>query len=155
MNLKSSWAINTFIWKRLAKKVNWVFWVTGSLLVLESNLAIPAYSSIFQLKKSLAKFLLVIVKSLTVLLIILLLGALPAQASFCKSVDTQKVCILSIERSAKKYWEYQVQLSVDRIVQPRTIYNCRKELWLQPNGQWTRFNGSSVNAVACSLFRHN
>jgi hypothetical protein len=152
MNLKSSWAINTFIWKRLAKKLNWVFWVTDSLLILGSNLALLAHFLIFQLKKSLANFFLVVVKSLTILLIIVFLVALPAQASFCKSIDTQKVCILSIERSAKNYWEYQVQLSVDRTVQPRTVYNCREKLWLQTNGQWIKFKDSSVNAVACSLF---
>jgi hypothetical protein len=132
-----------------------VFWVTDSLLILGSSLALPAYFSIFQLKKSLTSFLLVVVKSLAILLILAFLVALPAQAAFCKSIGTQKVCILSIERSAKNYWEYQVQLSVDRIVQPRTVYNCREKLWLQSNGQWTRFNSSSVNAVACSLFRHD
>lgn len=131
-----------------------MFWITDSLFIFGSILVLSTHFPIFQLKKSSAISLLGVVKSLTILLILVFLVALPAQASFCKSVDTKKVCILSIERSAKKYWEYQVQLSVDRIVQPLTVYNCREKLWLQPHGQWTKFNSSSVNAVACSLFRH-
>ncbi len=131
-----------------------MFWVIDSLLILGSSLTLPDHFPDFQLKKSLARFLVGVIKFLTSLLILVFLVALPAQASFCKSIDTQKVCIVSIERSAKNYWEYQVQLSVDRIVQPRTVYNCQKELWLQPNGQWQKFSDSSVHAVACNLFRH-
>jgi hypothetical protein len=79
--------------------------------------------------------------------------ALPVQASFCKSIANQKVCILRIDRSAKKYWEYQVQLSVNRVAQPVAIYNCLENWWLQPDGQWQKFANESVPAVACSLFR--
>jgi hypothetical protein len=93
------------------------------------------------------------IQYLTGLLILSLLVVPPAQASFCKSIASQKVCILSIDRSAKNYWEYRVQLTVDRIPQSSAVYDCRQQLWLPPHGQWTKFTDDSINAVACSLFR--
>ncbi len=130
-----------------------MFWVLDSLLIFGSSLILKACHLSFQSGKSIKRFSLVIGKCLISLLILIFLVTFPAQASFCKSVVTQKVCILSIDRSAKKYWEYQAQLMVDNIVQPRAVYNCRENLWLQPNGKWEKFADGSANAVACSLFR--
>ncbi len=125
--------------------------MSDSLLIFRLRPAVQI--SEFQTRKSLKRFLLTVVMYLTSLLILISLMALPAQASFCKSINNQKVCILRIDRSAKKYWEYQVQLSVDQVTQPVAIYNCLENWWLPPNGRWQKFTNESVSAMACSLFR--
>jgi hypothetical protein len=51
--------------------------------------------------------------------------ALPATAAQCQSIAGQEVCILNLRRSAKHYWEYWAQLSINGIKQPDRTYDCR------------------------------
>ncbi len=51
--------------------------------------------------------------------------ALPAEASFCRNSNNHLICILSIKRSAKNYWEYRAAVSVDGVKRPLEVYNCR------------------------------
>jgi hypothetical protein len=63
-----------------------------------------------------------------VLLLILYFSvALPAKASVCRNYDNHSICIISIKRSAKNYWEYRAAISVDKIKTPIEVYNCREE----------------------------
>ena len=41
------------------------------------------------------------------LLILFFTAAQPAVASFCRNYKENRICILSIKRSAKNYWEYR------------------------------------------------
>jgi hypothetical protein len=127
--------------------------VPDSLLVFRSHLTSQIHGKCIQFKKKLTGFSLGAVQCFTSLLIVIFLGALPAQASFCKNIEQQQVCILSIDRSAKNFWEYQVQLTVNHVTQPLAVYNCQEQQWRTPTGDWTAFTDDSVNAVACSLFR--
>ncbi|MFB2978793.1 hypothetical protein [Microseira sp. BLCC-F43] len=49
----------------------------------------------------------------------------PAQASFCRTSDRRVICIKSIKRSAKNYWEYRAVVSIDGVARPLEVYNCR------------------------------
>jgi len=70
-----------------------------------------------------------------VLLLILGLSvALPAKASVCRNCDNHRICILSIKRSAKNYWEYRAAISFDGIKTPIEVYNCRSEVKIQQDG---------------------
>jgi hypothetical protein len=51
--------------------------------------------------------------------------ALPATAAQCQSIAGQEVCILNLRRSAKHYWEYWAQLSLNGVKQPERTYDCR------------------------------
>jgi hypothetical protein len=153
MNSKSSWATNTSIWKQLQKKVKQVVAGPDSLTIWESSQTTAVTRERLQIGRSLQRFSPVALKCLTVLFMLVFLVALPAQASFCKSIAAQKVCILSIDRSAKNYWEYRVQLTIDQVIQPMAVYNCLQKSWLPPHGQWTKFTDDAVPAIACRLFR--
>ncbi|MEH2027585.1 MAG: hypothetical protein V7K62_29185 [Nostoc sp.] len=57
----------------------------------------------------------------------------PAFASVCRNYDDynglrlhHQICILSISRSAKNYWEYRATVSVDGVKRPTEVYNCRE-----------------------------
>lgn len=43
----------------------------------------------------------------------------------CRTVANHQVCVLSIKRSAKNFWDYRVQLQVDGKPHPQERYNCR------------------------------
>ncbi|MBR8830301.1 MAG: hypothetical protein N5P05_003396 [Chroococcopsis gigantea SAG 12.99] len=49
----------------------------------------------------------------------------PVMAAFCHSEDAHRVCIVSIKRSAKNYWQYQTEIAVDGVKKPIVVYNCR------------------------------
>lgn len=52
------------------------------------------------------------------------LASAPAQDN-CRIFTGHEVCITSIRRSAKSYWEYRTVVSVDGVKQPLELYNCR------------------------------
>jgi len=53
------------------------------------------------------------------------LASAPATADSCRNFGGHQVCISSIRRSAKSYWEYRTVVSVDGVKQPLELYNCR------------------------------
>jgi hypothetical protein len=70
------------------------------------------------------------VKCITLLLLLTLSFtiALPAEAAFCRNSNDRLICILSIKRSAKNYWEYRAAVSIDGVKRPLEVYNCRDSL---------------------------
>lgn len=94
-----------------------------------------------------------IVKLLCLVLICWLINPLPAEAEFCRQVDSQRICILSIKRSAKNYWQYQAVVSVDGIEQPFANYDCRDRLITEPDGNMAAFRSRPAGAFVCSLYR--
>jgi hypothetical protein len=78
--------------------------------------------------------------------------ALPAFASVCKNYDRHQICILSINRSAKNYWEYRAAVSVDRLKTPIEVYNCRQRVKIQQNGDILPFEQKSPGEMICSFF---
>lgn len=77
----------------------------------------------------------------------------PAIASFCHQINGHLICIVSIERSAKNYWEYRTVISVDGIEKPREIYNCRNQTKTQNNGKIVSFESDGVGELICRILK--
>lgn len=91
--------------------------------------------------------------ALVLLLIILFSVVLPAEASVCHNYDGHKICILSIKRSAKNYWEYRAAVSVDGLTRPIEVYNCRNRVKIQQDGTILPFGQSDSGELICSFFK--
>jgi hypothetical protein len=85
-------------------------------------------------------------------LLLFLARPLPVLALSCRSLNGELVCIQSLQRSAKKYWEYRVQLKINGLSQPVEIYDCRNQRRRSTQGQWQDFSHPKIDAFACSLF---
>jgi hypothetical protein len=85
------------------------------------------------------------------LLIVSLSVTLPALAKVCKNYQGQQICILSIKRSAKKYWEYRVSVSIDGVKTPVEIYNCRGKFKVNKDGTISQFKDNSAGDIICGL----
>jgi len=91
-----------------------------------------------------------------VLIILLVLSNLvisPAYASVCRNYDGQQICILSINRSAKNYWEYKAIVSVDGKKRPLEVYDCRQKVRIQPDGMVLPFENKDPGQLICSFFK--
>lgn len=61
------------------------------------------------------------------------LGSSPAAAALtCRTVGEQRVCLESVKRSAKYFWQYQAVVSVDGTALPLQAYDCRQAPAVQP-----------------------
>ena len=85
------------------------------------------------------------------LLIFFLAVASPVAASFCRNYNGNKICILSIKRSAKNYWEYRAEVSINGVRKPLEIYNCRTQLKTQKNGNIVKFTSNGPGKLICSV----
>ncbi|MEA5627821.1 hypothetical protein [Nostoc sp. UHCC 0251] len=88
------------------------------------------------------------------LLILILSVAHPAFASVCRNYDglRRQICILSINRSAKNYWEYRAAVSVDGVKRPTEVYNCRERVKVQQDGTVLPFEPKGPGEMVCSFF---
>jgi hypothetical protein len=91
-----------------------------------------------------------------VLLFLLLLGLSgPSLAGTCTRTSSQagshQICILKIERSAKKYWEYWAVVQVDGVTQPKTVYDCRARVSIRPDQ--TRAPFTDAGPLVCRLYK--
>lgn len=71
-------------------------------------------------------FLLVIIFSLN-------MWVLPVYGATCKVYDGQEICLVSLKRSAKYYWEYRAILRVDGKELPVKKFDCLNNLDLANN----------------------
>ena len=90
--------------------------------------------------------------TLVLLLILFSLVTLPAEASVCRNYQGHKICILSIKRSAKNYWEYRAVVSVDGVKRPTKVYNCRERVKVQQDGTVLPFEEKDPGEMICSFF---
>lgn len=88
-----------------------------------------------------------------VILILLSLVTLPAEASVCRDYQGHKICILSIKRSAKNYWEYRAAMSVDGIQRAIEVYNCLEKIKVQKDGTVVAFEDNDPGKLICSYFQ--
>jgi hypothetical protein len=79
--------------------------------------------------------------------------ALPAEASFCRNSNNHSICILSIKRSAKNYWEYRAAVSVDGVERPIEVYNCRDRIRVRTDRTVVPFEPNSPGELICSFFQ--
>ncbi|MCL2932664.1 MAG: hypothetical protein MGG11_10510 [Trichodesmium sp. MAG_R03] len=75
----------------------------------------------------------------------------PAAASFCRNINGKKICILSIKRSAKNYWEYRAEVSINGSRKPLEIYNCHTQEKIQKNGNILKFTSNGAGQLICSI----
>lgn len=76
---------------------------------------------------------------------------LPAFASSCRNYNDRSICILSIKRSAKNYWEYRAAVSVDGVERPIEIYNCRDRVRVRKDGTVVPFQPNGAGEFICNL----
>ncbi len=79
--------------------------------------------------------------------------ALPAEASFCRNSNNHSICILSIKRSAKNYWEYRAAVSIDKVEQPIEVYNCRDRTRVRKDGIVVPFEPNGPGELICRFFQ--
>ena len=81
-----------------------------------------------------------------------LIFILTAQASTCQNLDNRTVCIITLKRSAKYYWEYRAVISVDGQKKPLEIYNCRDRFKTNRYGDIVPFSNDGISQLVCSLY---
>lgn len=90
-------------------------------------------------------------KIIVLIALLCVIYSLPAQASPCRSLKGQSVCILDIQRSAKNHWEYRLKIKIDQITQPVAIYNCRDRFSQTLDGEKLPFAPQGVGDWVCHL----
>jgi hypothetical protein len=95
------------------------------------------------------------IKYLVILLLFIFSFSLtsPALANVCRNYEGQEICILSIKRSAKKYWEYRAAVSIDGVKIPVEVYNCRAKFKVNKDGTISQFTENSPGEMICSFFK--
>ncbi|WP_338022439.1 hypothetical protein [Argonema antarcticum] len=91
--------------------------------------------------------------ALVLLLTLSFAVALPAKALFCRNSNDRTICIISINRSAKNYWEYRASVSVDGVARPIEVYNCRDRIRIQKDGAIVPFEFSGPGELICTLLK--
>lgn len=76
---------------------------------------------------------------------------LPAEASFCRNFNGHSICILSVKRSAKNYWEYRAAVSIDGVERAIEVYNCRDRVRVQKDGTIVPFERNDPGELLCNL----
>jgi hypothetical protein len=101
-----------------------------------------------------------------VLLIFLWMAILPSEPArsgefVCRHYNHHEICVLSIKRSAKNYWEYLASVRVDGVKRPIERYDCRnrdrvdhttsspKDTSEKP----TLLSKAEVSSLICSFFK--
>lgn len=79
--------------------------------------------------------------------------ALPAFASSCRNANDHLICIVSIKRSAKNYWEYRASVSIDGVERPIEVYNCRDRVRFRNDGTVVPFEPDGAGEFICSFFK--
>ncbi len=72
-------------------------------------------------------------------------------ADFCRPWHGQQICILKIQRSAKKHWEFRSTVSVNGVERPRAAYNCRRRVWVGLDGIRHVFDRHGPGELICTL----
>jgi hypothetical protein len=76
-------------------------------------------------------------------------------ADFCRPWHGQQICILKIQRSAKKHWEFRATVAVDGVERPRSAYNCRRRIWVGLDGIRHVFDPHGPGELICSLLNRD
>ncbi|MEM6867456.1 MAG: hypothetical protein AAF528_03655 [Cyanobacteria bacterium P01_C01_bin.121] len=80
------------------------------------------------------------------------MASAPAQSNSCRIFTGHEVCINSIRRSAKSYWEYRAVVSIDGVKQPLELYNCRDRIrTLASDGSIVPFLTGKTGDWVCQL----
>ncbi len=72
----------------------------------------------------------------------------------CRLYNDHDVCIDRIKRSAKHYWEYRVNLTIDGQKQPEDVLDCRYYQRIDRDGFIDPFKPNDVGRFVCRYFNH-
>jgi hypothetical protein len=75
----------------------------------------------------------------------------PANAATCRQYHDHHICILSIKRSAKYYWEYRASIRIDGETRPVEKYNCRRQVRVKSDNSVVPFEADGAGELICSL----
>ncbi len=89
--------------------------------------------------------------ALTLLVLLCFSIAQPAAAAFCRNYQGNSICLLSIERSAKYYWEYRAAVQVNGETRPVEIYNCRDRTRTKADGKIVSFEKNGAGNLICTV----
>jgi hypothetical protein len=73
-------------------------------------------------------------------------------ASSCRVFRGREVCVLTQKRSAKRFWEYKAQVTVDGERQPVWTYNCRDRTKAERDGTVFEFDRDDPGEVICKIY---
>ncbi|MBH8552639.1 hypothetical protein I8751_09670 [Nostocaceae cyanobacterium CENA357] len=90
---------------------------------------------------------------LALLLILINTVVFSAFPSVCRNYNDHIICILSINRSAKNYWEYRASVSVDGVKNPNEVYNCRERVKVKRDRTVVSFGQNDPGELICSFFK--
>lgn len=90
---------------------------------------------------------------IAVLLFILAITPL-AHAENCFQVEGHTLCIVSLQRSAKRYWEYWVRVSIDHERPIKVAINCRGTNPAPTDGASLLLQSDDLIDEVCQLYRH-
>jgi hypothetical protein len=101
-----------------------------------------------------------------VLLIFLWAVVLPSEParsgeSVCRHYNHHEICVVSIKRSAKNYWEYLASVRVDGVKRPIERFDCRNRDRVDHNVSSPKDNSekpallskAKVSAFICNFFK--
>ncbi len=82
-------------------------------------------------------------------------------APICRTIPDHEICILSIKRSAKNFWEYNAAVSIDGKRGPKETYNCRSRYKTLRNGNIEYFDknssakspGTEIGSLVCKIYK--
>ncbi|NJK40464.1 MAG: hypothetical protein HC934_02195 [Acaryochloridaceae cyanobacterium SU_2_1] len=78
---------------------------------------------------------------------------LRAEAFSCLALQGHQICVTTLNRSAKNYWEYRVTLEIDGVQQAQEVYNCRDHLRIQADGKIRDFSDQDPHLLVCRLYK--
>ncbi|OAB58802.1 hypothetical protein AY600_02745 [Phormidium willei BDU 130791] len=67
----------------------------------------------------------------------------------CRIYHSREICIISIKRSAKYYWEYRAEVRVDGQRRPLEKYDCRRQERIKRDGRRFPFEPSGAGDYIC------
>jgi hypothetical protein len=73
-------------------------------------------------------------------------------ASSCRTFRGNEVCVLTQKRSAKRFWEYKAQVTVNGERQPLWVYNCRDRTKAERDGTVFEFDRDDPGDVICKVY---
>ncbi len=89
-----------------------------------------------------------------ILIVGLTIAPRPSQAAdICRTIDQRTVCIVTIKRSAKNFWEYNAAVSINGKRGPKEPYDCRSKIKTNPDGSISRFGKNSIGSLVCRAYR--
>ncbi|NJL86142.1 MAG: hypothetical protein HC886_09415 [Leptolyngbyaceae cyanobacterium SM1_1_3] len=81
------------------------------------------------------------------------IGAFSGALPYCQTVAEQEICLLSLRRSAKYYWQYRAAVSIAGIRRPVEVYDCQRQQRVSSKGREIPFQSDGPGLMICSFFK--